>query len=77
MSDTPSGNKKAFKLWIWFVEYAQNRSERLAVRREQGMMDHPNTAQRLHSVWFAVKDMDAVLQNLQDAGFEKGARHAK
>ena len=36
------------------------------------MMDHPNTAQRLHSVWFAVKDMDAVLQNLQDAGFEKG-----
>jgi catechol 2,3-dioxygenase-like lactoylglutathione lyase family enzyme len=72
ISDTPSDNKKAFKLWIWLVEYSPGRSERLAVRREQGMMNHPNTAQRLHSVWFAVKDMDAVLRNLQDAGFEKG-----
>jgi len=72
ISDTSTGNKKAFMLWIWLVEYAPGRSERLAVRREQGMMDHPNTAQRLHSVWFAVKDMEVVLRNLQDAGFEKG-----
>lgn len=78
ISDTPQGNKKTFKLWIWYVEYAQDRSERLAVRREQGMMNHPNTAQKLHSVWFAVQDMDAVLRNLQDAGFEKGkARNMK
>lgn len=77
--DKPSGNKKIFMVWVWLFEnVSPERSARLAARREQGMMAHPNTARRLHSVWFAVHDLDASLRNLQDAGFEPGeTREAK
>ena len=78
-ADKPSGNKQAFMLWIYLVEYVDpGRPARLAARREKGMMAHPNTAVRLHSVWFAVRDLDAQLRNLCDAGFEPGeTREAK
>jgi catechol 2,3-dioxygenase-like lactoylglutathione lyase family enzyme len=60
---------------IYLVEYVDpGRPARLAAWREKGMMDHPNTAQRLHSVWFAVRDLDASLRNLQEAGFEAGEK---
>jgi hypothetical protein len=77
--DTPSGSKQVFMLWIWLIEHVSpERPAKLAARREQGLMVHPNTAQRLHSVWFAVRDLDASLRNLQDAGLESGeTREAK
>jgi len=77
--DTPSGNKQIFMLWIWLVEYVSpERPARLAAWREQGMLAHPNTALRIHSVWFAVRDLDAQLRNLHDAGLESGeTREAK
>jgi catechol 2,3-dioxygenase-like lactoylglutathione lyase family enzyme len=77
--DTPSGNKQTFMLWIWLIEHVgPERPAKLAARREQGMMTHPNIAQRLHSAWFAVHDLDASLRNLRDAGFEPGeSREAK
>jgi hypothetical protein len=67
-------------VWIWLVEYVSSpeRAAKHVARREQGMMDHPNTAQRLHAVWFAVRDLEASLRNLQDAGLEPGEmREAK
>jgi catechol 2,3-dioxygenase-like lactoylglutathione lyase family enzyme len=71
--DTPSGNKQVFMLWIWLIEHVSpERPAKLAARREQGMMAHPNTALRINSVWFAVRDLDASLQNLHDAGLEPG-----
>lgn len=72
--DAPSANRQVFMTWIWLVEYVSSpeRSARRAARREQGLMNHPNTAQRLHSVWFAVRDLEAGLRNLRDAGFESG-----
>lgn len=77
--DTPSGNKQVFMLWIYLVEYVSpERPARLAARREEGMMAHPNTALGIRSVWFAVRDLDAQLRNLHDAGFEPGeTREAK
>jgi catechol 2,3-dioxygenase-like lactoylglutathione lyase family enzyme len=77
--DTPSGNKQVFMLWIYLVEYVDpGRPARLAAFREKGMMAHPNTALGIHSVWFAVRDLDAQLRNLCDAGFESGeTREAK
>jgi catechol 2,3-dioxygenase-like lactoylglutathione lyase family enzyme len=71
----PSGNKQVFTLPITLVEYVSQWLEDL---REDGLMVHPNTAQRLHAVWFAVRDLDAHLRNLQQAGFEPGeTREAK
>jgi len=66
-------------LWIWLIEHASpERPAALAARREQGMMTHPNTALGIHTVWFAVRDLDAQLRNLHDAGFEPGeTREAK
>jgi catechol 2,3-dioxygenase-like lactoylglutathione lyase family enzyme len=77
--DSPSGNKQVFKVWIWLVEYVSpERAARRAARREQGLMAHPNAAQRLYAVWFAVRDLEASLRNLQDAGLEPGEpREAK
>lgn len=66
-------------VWIWLIEnVSPERTARLAARREQGLMAHPNTAKRLHAAWFAVRDLEASLRNLQDAGFEPGeTREAK
>ena len=42
------------------------------------MMIHPNTALRLHSVWFAVRDLDDQLRTIHHAGLEPGeTREAK
>jgi catechol 2,3-dioxygenase-like lactoylglutathione lyase family enzyme len=74
ISHEPSGEKRAFPLAIFLVEYAfdPGRPARLAAILEQGMMTHPNTARRLFSVWFAVRDLEASLRRLQDAGLESG-----
>jgi len=79
ISHEPSGEKQAFPLAIFLIEYASpERPARLAGVREKGMMAHPNSALRIHSVWFAVRDLEAKLRNLQDAGFERGeTREAK
>ena len=71
--DTPTGNNQVFGVWMWLVEYVSpKRPARFAARRAQGLMAHPNTARRLHSVWFAVRNLDASLWNLRDAGLEPG-----
>ncbi|MDZ7314470.1 MAG: amidohydrolase family protein [candidate division KSB1 bacterium] len=74
ISHKPSGEKRAFPLAILLEEYSfdPERPARIAVRREQGMMTHPNTARRLYSVWFAVRDLEVSHRRLQDAGFEPG-----
>ncbi len=80
ISHEPSGEKQAFPLAIFLVEYVfdPGRPARIAARLEQGIMTHPNTARRLYSVWFAVHDLGASLKNIQDAGFEPGeTREAK
>jgi catechol 2,3-dioxygenase-like lactoylglutathione lyase family enzyme len=80
ISHEPSGEEQAFPLAIFLIEYVfdPGRPARLAARLEQGMMTHPNTARRLYSVWFALRDMEASLKNIQDAGFEPGeTREAK
>jgi len=72
--DVPSGNGQVFMTWIWLVEYTTSleRTAKRAARREIGLLDHPNTAKRLHSAWFAVRDIEASLRNLRDAGLEPG-----
>jgi catechol 2,3-dioxygenase-like lactoylglutathione lyase family enzyme len=80
ISHEPSGEEQAFPLAVFFIEYFfdPGRPARLAARLEQGMMTHPNTARRLHSVWFAINNLEASLQRLQDAGLEPGqAREMK
>jgi catechol 2,3-dioxygenase-like lactoylglutathione lyase family enzyme len=80
ISHEPSGEEQTFPLAIFLIEYVfdPGRPARLAARLEQGMMTHPNTARRLYSVWFALRDMEASLKNIQDAGFEPGeTREAK
>jgi catechol 2,3-dioxygenase-like lactoylglutathione lyase family enzyme len=80
ISREPSGKEHAFPLAIFLIEYVfdPGRPARLAARLEQGMMTHPNTARRLYSVWFAVRDLEASLKNIQDAGFKPGeTREAK
>jgi hypothetical protein len=74
--DAPSGDRQVFMTWIWLIESLSSpgRAAKRAARREQGMMVHPNTARRLHSVWFAVSDLNASLRNLRDAGLESGGR---
>jgi catechol 2,3-dioxygenase-like lactoylglutathione lyase family enzyme len=76
ISHEPSGKKEAFPLAIFLVEYVSpERVARLSGMREKGMMAHPNTAKRLHSVWFAVRDLEASLRRLQDADLEPGQTH--
>ncbi|MDH4270413.1 MAG: VOC family protein [Candidatus Aminicenantes bacterium] len=79
ISHEPSGNKQAFPLAIFLIEYVSpGRLTWLASLREKEMLAHPNTARRIHSVWFAVRDLDASLRNIQNAGLEPGEmREAK
>jgi catechol 2,3-dioxygenase-like lactoylglutathione lyase family enzyme len=75
ISDKPSAERQPFMLSnsLFLIEYVSSeRPARLAALREQGMMAHPNTALRIYSVWFAARELDASLRNLQDAGFESG-----
>ena len=75
ISDKPSGERQPFMLsnFLFLIEYVSpERPGRLAALREQGMMTHPNTALGIRSVWFAVRDLDAQLRNLHDAGLESG-----
>jgi hypothetical protein len=53
---------------LFFIEYASEMPGRLAALRKQGMMAHPNTTLGIRTVWFAVRDLDAQLRNLHDAG---------
>jgi 4-hydroxyphenylpyruvate dioxygenase-like putative hemolysin len=47
-------------------------------RRAEGSMDQANTAMGIHSVWFAVHDVQAQSRTLHTAGFKAGAsREAK
>jgi catechol 2,3-dioxygenase-like lactoylglutathione lyase family enzyme len=80
ISHEPSGEKHVFPLAIFLGEYAFDPESpaRFAARLEQGIMTHPNTARRLYSVWFAVRDLEAGLKSIQDVGFEPGeTREAK
>jgi hypothetical protein len=79
ISHEPSGEKQTFPLAVFLIEYVSpGRLIWLAGIRKNGMLAHPNTALRIHSVWFAVHDLEASLRNLQDAGLEPGEnREAK
>jgi catechol 2,3-dioxygenase-like lactoylglutathione lyase family enzyme len=75
ISHEPTKNIRAFTLPIFPLEYV---SQHLDDIREDRMMIHPNTALRLHSVWFAVRDLDSQLGTIQQAGLEPGdTREAK
>jgi catechol 2,3-dioxygenase-like lactoylglutathione lyase family enzyme len=75
-ADKPAAGKKGIILPIFFIEYVS--TARLEKRRAEGLMDHPNTAMGIHSVWFAVHDTEAQLRTLRDAGLEDGeSREAK
>lgn len=69
ISPEPSKNRRAFTLPIFPLEYV---SQNLDDIREDGMMIHPNSALRLHSVWFAVRDLKGQLQTIEQAGLEPG-----
>jgi catechol 2,3-dioxygenase-like lactoylglutathione lyase family enzyme len=72
ISHEPSKNTQAFTLPIFPLEYV---SQYLDDIREDRMMIHPNSALRLHSVWFAVQDLDAQLRTIQQAGLKPGKTH--
>jgi len=75
-TDKPAAGKKGFNIPIFWIE--QVSAERREKRRAAGLMDHPNTAMGIHAVWFAVRDTEALLRTLRDAGFEAGEfREAK
>jgi Glyoxalase-like domain len=69
-ADKPAANKKGFTIPIFLVEYLSTTWKDKA--RAEGRMDHPNTAMGIHAGWFAVRDMQAQLRTLRDAGFEVG-----
>jgi catechol 2,3-dioxygenase-like lactoylglutathione lyase family enzyme len=75
-ADKPAASKEGFTIPIFFIEYLSK--DRMEKSRAEGWMDHPNTAMSIHSVWFAVHDMETQLRTLRDAGFEIGeSREAK
>jgi len=63
--------------------YLNLTSAEVCLNREMKSWGYPQnlkgrTALRIHSVWFAVHDLDASLRSLQEAGFESGeTREAK
>jgi catechol 2,3-dioxygenase-like lactoylglutathione lyase family enzyme len=76
INDKPATGKEGLTLPIFFVEYVS--ANRLEKRRAEGSMDQTNTAMGIHSVWFAVRDVQVQSRTLQTAGFKAGAsRDAK
>ncbi len=69
-ADKPAADKKGITIPIFWIEYVS--TERQEKRRAAGLVDHPNTAMRIHAVWFAVHDAEAQLRTLRDAGLEDG-----
>jgi catechol 2,3-dioxygenase-like lactoylglutathione lyase family enzyme len=69
-ADKPAADKKGISIPIFWIEYVS--TERQEKRRAAGLVDHPNTAMRIHAVWFAVHDAEAQLRTLRDAGLEDG-----
>jgi catechol 2,3-dioxygenase-like lactoylglutathione lyase family enzyme len=69
-ADRPAANKEVFTIPIFLVEYLSSSWKDKA--RAEGRMDHPNTAVDIHAGWFAVRDAQAQLRVLRDAGFEVG-----
>ena len=56
---------------IFFVEYEPKFLEQAkAGFQAQGAYTHPNSATRLHAVWFAAADADLVVKALEDAGIK-------
>jgi len=75
-ADKPAANKEGFTIPIFLIEYLSK--DRMEKSRAEGWMDHSNTAMSIHSVWFAVHDMEAQVRTLRDAGLEIGeSREAK
>ncbi len=69
-ADKPAASKEGFTIPIFLIEYlSKNRMDK---SRAEGWMDHPNTAMSIHSVWFAVHNVDTQLRTLRDAGLEIG-----
>jgi len=76
VKDKPAAGKEGLTLPIFFVEYVS--ADRMEKRRAEGSMDQANTAIGVHSVWFAVHNVQAQSRTLQTAGFKAGAsREAK
>jgi len=69
-ADKPAAGKEGFTIPIFFIEYLSK--DRMEKTRAEGWMDHPNTAMSIHSVWFAVHNVETQLRTLRDAGLEIG-----
>jgi catechol 2,3-dioxygenase-like lactoylglutathione lyase family enzyme len=69
-ADKPAASKEGFTIPIFFIEYLSK--DRLEKARAEGWIDHPNSAMSIHSVWFAVHDLETQLRTLRDAGLEIG-----
>jgi catechol 2,3-dioxygenase-like lactoylglutathione lyase family enzyme len=75
-ADKPAAGKEGFTIPIFLIEYLSK--DRMEKSRAEGWMDHPNTAMSIHSVWFAVHNVETQLRTLRDAGLEIGdSREAK
>jgi catechol 2,3-dioxygenase-like lactoylglutathione lyase family enzyme len=76
INDKPAAGKEGLTLPIFFVEYVS--ADRLEKRRAEGSMVQANTATGIHSVWFAVHNVQAQSRTLRTVGFKAGAsREAK
>jgi catechol 2,3-dioxygenase-like lactoylglutathione lyase family enzyme len=76
VNDKPAAGKEGLTLPIFFVEYVS--ADRMKKRRAEGSMDQANTAMGIHSVWFAVHNVQTQSRTLDTAGFNAGAsREAK
>ena len=76
INDKPAPGKEGLTLPIFFVEYVF--ADRLEKRRAEGSMDQANTAMGIHSVWFAVHNVQVQSRTLQAAEFKAGgSREAK
>jgi catechol 2,3-dioxygenase-like lactoylglutathione lyase family enzyme len=76
VNDKPAAGKEGLTLPVFFLEYVS--TDRMEKRRAEGSMDQANTAMGIHSVWFAVHNVQAQSRTLHTAGFEAGAsREAK
>jgi catechol 2,3-dioxygenase-like lactoylglutathione lyase family enzyme len=69
-ADKPAANKEGFTIPIFLIEYLSTTWKDKA--RAEGRMDHPNTAMGILAGWFAVRDTEAQMRMLRNAGFEIG-----
>lgn len=74
----PDPGKRSFPLPIFFIQYLdkshQDKSDADAGKKSEAEKSvkppvHPNSAQRVHAVWFALKDSKAAISTMTSGGF--------